>query len=193
MNASNRSSYNDIINGKYQFMATIFSHPAAALALFPWFKSVGGSKAIIVTGMLLTAAPDLDVIGLHLGIPYSHMLGHRGLTHSIFFAAIFCFLLIAFIPKKPDINRFSIWIYFAASMSSHGVLDALTNGGLGVAFFAPFTSDRYFLPFRPIEVSTLNITHFFQGQGVGVLLSELMWVWPPALLVCLFGFLLTRR
>nr|HRC76832.1 rhodanese-like domain-containing protein [Kouleothrix sp.] len=32
----------------------------------------------------------------------------------------------------------------------HGVLDAMTDGGLGVAFFAPFSATRYFFPFRPI-------------------------------------------
>ena len=49
-------------------MATIFTHPAVALGLFPWFKSVRQSKYILLTGMVLTAVPDLDVIGLHLGI-----------------------------------------------------------------------------------------------------------------------------
>src|SRR6266540_4876570 len=35
----------------------------------------------------------------------------------------------------------------------HGFFDAMTNGGLGVAFFAPFDSRRYFLAFRPLEVA----------------------------------------
>jgi inner membrane protein len=29
-------------------------------------------------------------------------------------------------------------------MASHGVLDALTNGGHGIAFFSPFLNERYF-------------------------------------------------
>lgn len=77
-------------------------------------------------------------------------------------------------------------------MSSHGLLDAMTNGGGGVAFFAPFNNERYFLPFRPIEVSTLNIAHFFQGQGVGVLKSELIYIWPVAILICLIGYFVRR-
>ena len=32
--------------------------------------------------------PDLDVIGFSFGIQYADMLGHRGLTHSIFFAIL---------------------------------------------------------------------------------------------------------
>ena len=40
-------------------------------------------------------------------------------------------------------------------MASHGVLDALTDGGPGVAFLAPFDDTRYFFPWRPIRVSPL--------------------------------------
>ncbi len=170
-------------------MATIFSHPAVALGLFPWFKAVRQSKYILLTGMVLTAVPDFEVIGLWLGIPYDHMLGHRGLTHSIFFAAVFCALLTLLFNNK---NKLSIWIYFTVSMASHGLLDALTNGGLGIAFLSPFSNERYFLPFRPIEVSTLNITHFFQGGGVGPLESELLYIWPPALAVFAIGYFIWR-
>ena len=39
-------------------------------------------------------------------------------------------------------------LYLFLSTASHGVLDALTDGGLGVAFFSPFDQTRYFFPFR---------------------------------------------
>jgi len=32
--------------------------------------------------------PDIDVISFAFGIRYEDMLGHRGFTHSIFFAAM---------------------------------------------------------------------------------------------------------
>lgn len=35
----------------------------------------------------------------------------------------------------------------------------LTDGGLGVAFFSPFDNKRYFLPWRPIRVSPISVTH----------------------------------
>ena len=171
-------------------MATIFSHPAIALGLFPWFKPICQSKYILLTGMALTILPDLDVIGLRFGIPYDHLLGHRGLTHSIFFAAIFCAVLTLVLCNK---NKLSIWIYFTISMASHGLLDALTNGGLGVAFLSPFSNERFFLPFRPIEVSTLNIAHFFQGGGIGPLKSEFLYIWPPAILAFLIAYLMPEN
>ena len=168
-------------------MATIFSHPAVAIGLFPWFSEVRNSRAIIVTGLLLTALPDIDVIGFYLGIPYHSMLGHRGITHSLFFAAIFCAILAWMFAQKQHIKAGAVWLYLFLSMASHGFIDALTNGGLGVAFFAPFSNQRYFFPFRPIEVSTLNIKHFFEGQGVGVLLNELLYIWPVCLAVMAAG------
>ncbi|MBL0051352.1 MAG: metal-dependent hydrolase [Bacteroidetes bacterium] len=32
--------------------------------------------------------PDADVVGFQFGVSYNSMFGHRGFTHSIFFAAI---------------------------------------------------------------------------------------------------------
>src|SRR6267378_8050335 len=46
-----------------------------------------------------------------------------------------------------------LWRFFFLATASHGLLDAMTNGGLGVAFFAPFCDTRYFLPWQPIVVS----------------------------------------
>jgi len=54
-----------------------------------------------------------------------------------------------------------MWMYFFLATASHGLLDALTDGGLGVAFFAPFDNHRYFLPWRPIHVSPIGAGRFF--------------------------------
>jgi inner membrane protein len=73
-----------------------------------------------------------------------------------------------------------VCLYLFLATASHGVFDALTNGGRGIAFFAPFSSTRYFFPFRPIEVSPLSITRFLSERGWLVLRSELYWVWLPS-------------
>ena len=70
--------------------------------------------------------------------------------------------------------------YFAAVTASHGILDALTDGGLGIAFFSPFDTHRYFFPWRPIQVSPIG-PGFFSARGVRVLASELRWIWIPRL------------
>ena len=63
--------------------------------------------------------------------------------------------------------------------ASHGILDAFTNGGLGVALLSPFDNGRYFFPWTPIEVSPIGVRAFFSAWGLGVLKSELLWVWLP--------------
>jgi len=60
------------------------------------------------------------------------------------------------------------------------VLDAMTDGGLGIAFFSPFHTARYFFPFTPIAVSPIG-AHFFSERGLSVLLSEFRWVWFPSI------------
>jgi inner membrane protein len=75
-------------------------------------------------------------------------------------------------------------LYFAAITATHPLLDALTDGGLGVALFAPFSPDRYFLPWRPIEVSPIGPS-FFSERGFHVLISEIRWVWLPSLALVL--------
>ena len=66
-------------------------------------------------------------------------------------------------------------------MASHGLLDTFTNGGRGIELLWPWTSERYFAPIRPIEVSPLGIRAFLSPRGAQVLQSEVIWVWLPAL------------
>jgi inner membrane protein len=70
--------------------------------------------------------------------------------------------------------------YLFVATASHGLLDAMTNGGLGGAFFSPFSNHRYFLPWKPIRVSPISVHRFFSGRGYAVLQSELLWIWVPA-------------
>jgi inner membrane protein len=137
-----------------------------------------------VFGAACSVGPDLDVLGFWLGIPYDHLLGHRGLTHSLFFAALLAVGVVAAAFDGPEWSgaRLRVWAYLFGATASHGILDAMTNGGLGVAFFAPFDSTRYFLPFRPIEVSPIGLGEFFTAYGWVVLASEIPWVWLPAVL-----------
>ena len=52
-------------------------------------------------------------------------------------------------------GRTLVFLLFVA-MASHGVLDALTDGGRGVGFLIPFSSERFFFPWRPIPVSSCD-------------------------------------
>jgi inner membrane protein len=167
-------------------MPTIFSH-----AIFA--SLVGRSyapKPLPLLFWILTAAcamlPDVDAVGFAFGVRYGSMFGHRGFTHSILFALLIGAAVgTLFFRRRPQhLIRLQLVPYFTLVTLSHPLLDALTNGGLGVALFAPFSSARYFFPWRPIEVSPLGVG-FFSERGVAVIASEIIWVWLPALLIYL--------
>lgn len=160
-------------------MATIFSHALAAGAIY---KSTSPSfdKKTLFFCLLGSVLPDADVIAFVLGIPYEHMLGHRGFTHSILFALAYAGFCLCFFQTCP--KKIRLFTLFFLCMISHGVLDMLTNGGLGVGLFIPFTDERFFFPYTPVEVSPIG-RNFFSSRGLAVLLSELIWVMIPSLLL----------
>jgi inner membrane protein len=170
-----------------------FGHLAPALALVPAFHARGAPRRLWVLGALCAAAPDLDVVAFWFGVPYEHPLGHRGIWHSIPFAAVAA-LLVTFVafPRTPgSISRPRAWLYLFLAMGSHGVLDAFTDGGLGVALLGPFDDRRFFFPFQPIQVSPLSVRAFFSERGAAILANELLWVWLPSALLAA-GLLILR-
>ena len=69
-------------------MATAFTHAFVASALS--VTRPQGSSSIKVALVLSAVAilPDVDVLAFRFGIAYEHPLGHRGITHSLLFAAV---------------------------------------------------------------------------------------------------------
>jgi inner membrane protein len=148
-----------------------------------------------VVGALCSVIPDLDVIGFRFGVRYGDFWGHRGFTHSLVFSALLAsaVVILGFRSGLPALSRIALWTYFFLATASHGLLDAMTDGGLGVAFFSPFDNHRYFLPWTPIRVSPIGAGRFFTRRGLEVLQSELLWIWLPAALLALSVWLIRRR
>jgi len=132
--------------------------------------------------VLCSILPDIDVLGFQFGIHYGDVWGHRGMTHSLLFAAVIA-LIMSLRFRYAARDRWKIALLLFVITASHGVLDAMTNGGLGVAFFSPFNTQRYFLPWTPIQVAPIGASGFFTSHGLEVLKSEIVWVWGPAVLV----------
>jgi inner membrane protein len=176
-------------------MASIFSHAVAALGIGACFYRPGTPKRVWIAGAICSVVPDLDVIGFRFGIRYGDFWGHRGFTHSLLFAGLLATLvvLLAFRQGIPDASRFALWTYIFLATASHGLLDAMTDGGLGVAFFSPLDNTRYFLPWTPIRVSPIGISRFFSQRGLEVVQSELLWIWLPTALLMVSAWLIRRR
>jgi inner membrane protein len=138
-----------------------------------------------LTGAICSILPDVDVIGFGFGIKYGDLLGHRGLTHSIPFALFVSAVLTAFL--RFNTRWVAVFLFLFLCTASHGILDAFTDGGLGVAFFSPFSNTRYFFPITPLRVSPIGLTSFFSGPFISVLVSEIIFIWIPCLGLYLFG------
>jgi inner membrane protein len=177
-------------------MASAFSHAVFGSSLGAAGAPDGRMPARYwVTLAVLAALPDLDVVVYPLGLNAPHVLGHRGITHSVFFAAIFAALTVRVVFRAAEWRRVwgRLWLVCFAAMASHAVLDAMTNGGQGVAFFAPFSDRRYHFPWQPIRVSPIGVSAFFTVDGLLVLQNELVSVWLPSAVIVLIARLVRRR
>jgi inner membrane protein len=172
---------------------TILTHPAVALGTLPCIWKLKHPGRILVMAIMLSILPDIDVIGFKFGIAYGDMLGHRGLTHSLSFAFVVSFLTSFVFIREIDKAFFLLWGYFFIALISHGLLDGVTNGGLGVAYLAPFSNERFFLGEPFIKVSPLSLERFLSHRGWAVIKSELLYVWLPVLAVYIGVFLICRQ
>ncbi|PKO67975.1 MAG: hypothetical protein CVU23_07010, partial [Betaproteobacteria bacterium HGW-Betaproteobacteria-17] len=111
-------------------MATPLSHLAVPLALAVALGPDTVPPALLALSMLCAVLPDVDALGLWLGIPYAHPFGHRGFTHSLPFATALAGAGAWLAPAlgADPLTAFGVLL---ASAASHGLIDAMTNGGLG--------------------------------------------------------------
>lgn len=172
-------------------MASAFAHAFTAYTLKNLTTNPLLNNKFLFFVIASSIIPDLDILAFRFDIAYGDLWGHRGMTHSLLFAFIWSVALWFIISRSSDYKHLNftsktgltaITILFL-STSSHGLLDAMTNGGLGVAFFSPFDTTRYFLPWQPIQVSPIGIGAFFSSTGLRVIISELIWIGIPFLVL----------
>src|SRR5262249_46447977 len=113
-------------------------------------------------------------------VPYGALWGHRGIVHSLLFAAAFACISSLVLRSQSHQWEWRLIAVLFLVAASHGILDALTDGGLGVAFFSPFDRNRYFFPWRPIHVSPIGLHRLLSDRMIRVLASEVLWAWLPA-------------
>jgi len=119
----------------------------------------------------LSLLPDIDVAGFMRGVPYGAEWGHRGATHSLTLALAGGVLvgLGARLFKRSFAKTMALAVLVLAS---HGLLDTMTDGGLGIALLWPFSLARFWAPWRPIPVAPIGPA-FFTTEGAMIALTEL--------------------
>lgn len=169
-------------------MASALVHAAVPLIALRAFKVPRKrlTRRLAIAAVFCATWPDLDLGTLAFEIRPTELLGHRGLTHS-FFAAAMMALAVSFVafrslqPFSRPFVRVAAFLFFAGA--AHGVLDALTAGDVGVALFAPFENGRHLLPFKLLAVCPLGFDEYFGEWGLWTLANELFYVVIPLTIV----------
>jgi inner membrane protein len=192
-------------------MCTSFAHAMLGLTAAVCTERALGLRAAGLTtrwrwiAAACAALPDIDA-GLHAyGVDADSIWGHRGFLHSIAFACIVGGLVswLCFKPLDADAaperrgwrspRRWALAAVVSLITASHGMLDALTDGGHGIAFFAPFSDARYHAPWNPFPVPMMGLTNLFTAYMLEVLMHELLLVIVPCGVILLVQRLLGRR
>src|SRR6185369_14354122 len=92
--------------------------------------------AVMAVWAALSLGPDLDVCAFALHIPYEAPWGHRGATHSLVFATGIA-ALAGLMAKAAKLDPWRTALVAEVVVASHGLLDAMTDGGLGSALLWP--------------------------------------------------------
>lgn len=153
---------------------------AAARLHWTYLEKKPQLAAPMIWMSMLALLPDADVISFTLGIPYRAPLGHRGASHSLV-AALACgaLCMLGCWLWRRHLSAASLYTagFAAAVVASHGLLDSMTDGGLGVALLWPVSSHRFFAPWRPIPVAPIG-TGILSERGLEVMLTELVYFLP---------------
>ena len=175
-------------------MPTTTTHAILAAAAAKAFGEQDKTLRLWCATIALSVLPDADTLGFSFGVSYGDFLGHRGFFHSPFFSLMLAIVCATALFNRRPLSR-AWWKYVAFFFlvgASHGLLDALTDGGLGVALLSPFSDVRYFSPWRPIPVAPIGFEAAFSGWGLRVIVWEIAHLWLPSFAL-LAGFLIARR
>ena len=175
-------------------MPSIVAHAVAGAALGAAFSPLPAKRRTVIAASVCAALPDIDALGRPFGnLAYESVFGgHRGITHSLAFAVILGTLVALGFFRTPETQhaRIRLAATFALATASHGVLDALSTIGDGVAFWAPFTWTHYEFLWQPlgeIGPGPRGPTRIF-----ALVANELLWVGLPAPIVVAIARLARR-
>ena len=138
-------------------------------ALGVWTQRGVPLRRVCIAAAACAALPDIDVLGAPL-------IAHRGITHSIVFAISAALVVTAvFFRHEHDQTRSALVLVLA--LLSHSCLDALSTYSYGVAFYAPFSEQRYRFAWTPLGDPSGRLARQLMQEALVVLLPALVLSW----------------
>jgi membrane-bound metal-dependent hydrolase YbcI (DUF457 family) len=122
----------------------------------------------IAAGALMALSPDLDFFAAPFGAQGTP-LEHRVMTHSLVFALLVGAALGAIWGARG--HRWLGAVTGVATLSSHGIMDAMTTSTPGPQLLWPFLSAPIRFGWRPIP-GTHSFQDYFTTAGLPVLSAE---------------------
>ncbi|NCI45207.1 metal-dependent hydrolase [Sediminibacterium soli] len=122
------------------------THIALGACIGEAFFEKGFGKKAMIWGALAQSIPDIDFLAAFWLDPSANLLAHRGITHSLLFAAVMipAFAFTADHVHRPHDISFRKWLlFFATEILVHLFLDGYNNYGVG--WFEPFSDIRFSL------------------------------------------------
>ena len=175
-------------------MATVPTHAFTGLVVTELVAGPKTTWGLRLAGAACAALPDADVLLMRFaGVAYEDPWGHRGITHGLPFAVGLGVVVAVLFFRRHPVGWARAALALSLATATQGLLDAMTTGGLGVAFFAPFSYERFFLPWDPIPVAPLSVRGIFTPYGFRILAWEATFLWAPLALLWLGTRTLRRR
>jgi len=114
--------------------------------------------------------PDIDVIGF---------APHRGITHSLLFAVLagIAAAFLFFPNLQSRRARIQVMLILVVALLSHSLLDGFSAYSRDIAYFAPFSSQRFRFAWTPLGSTSL----------AGQLLQEALVLFIPAVALARLG------
>jgi inner membrane protein len=124
----------------------------------------------------LAILPDLDYLGVMLGVPDTGPCGHRGASHSLV-APLLVALATAAAAPLLKVPRWRASICAGLVVASHSLLDAFTVSGRGLPLLWPLTFHRFGFPWRFIPNAPCGL-EFISMAGLRAASIELLMFFP---------------
>jgi inner membrane protein len=138
------------------------------------------SRAATLIGFsLLAMLPDADVFIVPFGSHDSMVAGHRGASHSLLMAAGIA-IAGGLMARRYGWNGMRTALAVMLAIGSHGLLDALGDGGRAIPFFWPLSAHRFRAPWQCLPDAPRGLK-FISWHGLLDAVLEFIYFLPVTL------------
>jgi inner membrane protein len=120
--------------------------------------------------------PDADLILVALGGHDSGAVGHRGASHSLV-TALMVGVACGLFARRMGFPALRTAIAITVAVGSHGLLDALGEGGRGIPLLWPFSDHRFMSPWRVLPDAP-RVEDYLSHAGAVSLIAEFCYFLP---------------